>query len=91
MGLSSGGEGGRGGQIYLEDTAWSLESSRTAAMGRFWGGKRTPGAAEGLRASSGPNGSATSEGQLAHPRFYPLLDAATAIMRFSPRVRTVRL
>ena len=56
--------GGR--QVYLEDAAWSLNGSRTAAMGRsrMW--------IEGhlrLSASGGPTNSVTSGSRLAHPRF----------------------
>jgi hypothetical protein len=69
---------GGGGQVYLEDAAWSLSGSRTVAMGRsrMW--------IEGhlrLSASGGPTNSVTSGCRLAYPRFSPLMEAATVIKR----------
>jgi hypothetical protein len=69
---------GGGGQVYLEDAAWSLSGSRTVAMGRsrMW--------IEGhlrLSASGGSTNSVTSGSRLAYPRFLPLMEAAAVIRR----------
>jgi hypothetical protein len=58
-------------------------STSWAQPGREWLGVRRWTAGHlGPSASGGPTGLVTSGGRLAHPRFSPLMEAATAIGRF---------
>ncbi len=88
LGLKSDGGGLGEGQVCIEDTAWNLRSSRTAAMGRsgIWiEGHLRPSA------SGGPTSSVTSGVGWRTQGFSLLWMRLWPLGGFSPRVRTVRL